>query len=296
MDVRRHAVLALAAVGCVACGNSHGAGDAPAGADANTGVLDSGGARTGRDGSAGGDASAEVIDGGGARTRRDAAAMDASAGDAGVDAPRGTDARVGDSAAGEDAAVAAPPDAGRDAALPTSCVGLESFIVDYLSIAAECADDGDCVADYNPLCGADSSRFATGCFVYRNAGASPQLLVSAASACSQLVCVGGCLPADCDCADPPKAACVAGACRAEVTQAELADCGSDADCTVVPYAHCCGATKRAINADFVDAYEAHPEWQRFDDPATCAVVGVCADDSAVTEARCEAGACALVFP
>jgi hypothetical protein len=63
--------------------------------------------------------------------------------------------------------------------------------------------------------------------------------------------------------------------------------------------HCCGATKRAINSIWLDAYDAHPEWQFFDDPVTCAVIGACMDDSNVEAAVCEGmpdGRCRLVFP
>lgn len=84
-------------------------------------------------------------------------------------------------------------------------------------------------------------------------------------------------------------------------EADLATCAAEGDCVVVNYRDCCGATKRAIHRDYIDAYEANPEWQVFDDPAICAMVGICRDDSNVTEARCnldagDAGRCDLVFP
>ena len=81
----------------------------------------------------------------------------------------------------------------------------------------------------------------------------------------------------------------------EVTEAEIVVCSMDADCIVVPYSHCCGSTKRAINQTYLDDYNANPEWQTFDDPDTCAVIGACQDDSGVTEARCEQGMCVLVY-
>ncbi len=88
---------------------------------------------------------------------------------------------------------------------------------------------------------------------------------------------------------------------ATITEAELADCSWDEDCTIVTYDHCCGSTRRAINAAHVATYEAHPEWQVFDDPATCAVIGACPDDSAVVAAWCyragaAQGTCQLVWP
>jgi hypothetical protein len=97
------------------------------------------------------------------------------------------------------------------------------------------------------------------------------------------------------CAAP--ATCVAGVCTGQgVTEDDLTSCISISDCIVVAYAHCCGATKRAINGAYLSAYESHPEWQVFDDLSICAVIGVCRDDSAVTSATCAEGICSLVFP
>lgn len=85
-------------------------------------------------------------------------------------------------------------------------------------------------------------------------------------------------------------------------EADLATCTEDSDCVVVDHQHCCGASKRAIHRDHIDAYEANPEWQVFDDPTICAMGGICRDDSDVTEARCirdaeaATGRCELVFP
>jgi hypothetical protein len=96
---------------------------------------------------------------------------------------------------------------------------------------------------------------------------------------------------------PVGATCLAGLCtNGDVTEADLANCVANSDCIVVPYSHCCGATKRAINAANLSAYESHPEWQVFADPGVCAVIGVCPDDSAVKSARCADGFCALVYP
>ncbi|MBN2196009.1 MAG: hypothetical protein JW751_24540 [Polyangiaceae bacterium] len=84
-----------------------------------------------------------------------------------------------------------------------------------------------------------------------------------------------------------------------VGEDSLDDCGGDAECIVVPYDHCCGATRRAINSAYAALYQAHPEWQIFDDPGACSVLGACQDDSRVTAAICTgepAGFCELVFP
>lgn len=87
-----------------------------------------------------------------------------------------------------------------------------------------------------------------------------------------------------------------------ITEDDLSACSNDDECIVVDYAHCCGSTKRAINAAFEDEYAAHPEWQSFFEEELCATIGICRDDSAVTTAQCarngdEAqGFCSLVFP
>ena len=68
---------------------------------------------------------------------------------------------------------------------------------------------------------------------------------------------------------------------------------------VVPYSHCCGSTRRAINAVYLEEYFAHPQWQVFNDPDLCAMMGACQDDSQVTSATCDGapdGMCVLVFP
>src|SRR3990167_3028463 len=40
-------------------------------------------------------------------------------------------------------------------------------------------------------------------------------------------------------------------------------CKSDSDCIYVPYNHCC-TTFRAINKNYLDEYNSHPEWQGVD--------------------------------
>lgn len=79
-------------------------------------------------------------------------------------------------------------------------------------------------------------------------------------------------------------------------EADIGQCQKDSDCIIVPYRHCCGATKKAINRKFLEIYKKTPVWQKFDDPETCAVAGICRSDEKVKEAQCEAGQCQLRFP
>jgi hypothetical protein len=72
---------------------------------------------------------------------------------------------------------------------------------------------------------------------------------------------------------------------------ELDGYTQDGECIVVAYSHCCGSTQRT------KAYIAHPEWQVFE--GSCVNMGVCADDTNVTEAICAGapdGTCTMVFP
>jgi hypothetical protein len=73
----------------------------------------------------------------------------------------------------------------------------------------------------------------------------------------------------------------------------LSSCKYDSECMVVDYSHCCGLSKIAINLNYLKYYNNHPEWQKFDDPQTCAVIGMCPDDSSAKEAVCEIGKCKL---
>lgn len=88
---------------------------------------------------------------------------------------------------------------------------------------------------------------------------------------------------------------------AGLTEEMLAQCAPGDTCIPVPYSHCCGATKRAINSDYRAAYDAEPAWQVFDDPGVCAMIGACRDDHAVVDAWCRpeatgGGTCQLIFP
>jgi hypothetical protein len=86
---------------------------------------------------------------------------------------------------------------------------------------------------------------------------------------------------------------------AAVTEEELIQCKTSADCIVVPYKHCCGSSKRAINKKHKLLYESKPEWQKFTDPGKCAKIGMCVSDQHVSEAKCAGETilqCVLKFP
>lgn len=78
---------------------------------------------------------------------------------------------------------------------------------------------------------------------------------------------------------------------------DIAGCKSDSDCVIVPYSHCCGSTKRAINKKYEADYRKHKDWQKFDDPAQCAVMGACISDKDKTKVSCVMNReCQLQFP
>lgn len=70
-----------------------------------------------------------------------------------------------------------------------------------------------------------------------------------------------------------------------VKESEIDICKQNSDCIVVPYDHCCGSTKRAINKKYKTIYFTKPSWQKFIGP--CHLMGICPNDSKVTEATCE---------
>lgn len=83
------------------------------------------------------------------------------------------------------------------------------------------------------------------------------------------------------------AICTDDGCESEEMSAEKVDhCSRDSDCILVPYRHCCGSTQKAINKRYKAVYEANPAWQKFDDPAKCALMGMCPSDKGVTKAAC----------
>lgn len=79
-----------------------------------------------------------------------------------------------------------------------------------------------------------------------------------------------------------------------IKESEITQCKKDNDCMIVPYRHCCGSTKRAINKKFLEDYNKNKSWQKFDNPQICAVAGACLSDDKVKDAKCEAGQCQLL--
>jgi hypothetical protein len=174
-----------------------------------------------------------------------------------------------------------------------------------------CTNDADCVIAYDvtqccPTCPAALPRTLV--------AAEPCLITHTESVpfgCRPSACSDGCEMPVCA-LDAQYARCVQSACMASrcprgytgdgcrpLTEADLGECRSSSDCIVVPYAHCCGATKRAVNRLYLEEYHQHPEWQSFS--GSCVAMGVCRDDSQVTAATCQdafdgSGRCELVFP
>jgi hypothetical protein len=106
---------------------------------------------------------------------------------------------------------------------------------------------------------------------------------------------------DCDMRSCPggELKCIEGKCtfvELNVTEEELDRCTEEKECIiVVDYIHCCGTTKRAINRKHQRYYEWHYESQFFNNPETCAVIGMCPDDSNVTSAKCENNKCRMIY-
>jgi len=84
--------------------------------------------------------------------------------------------------------------------------------------------------------------------------------------------------------------------KTTITRNNLQKCEEDSECIIVPYSSCCGSTKKAINKDYLDEYNSHPSWQKFEDPERCALMGFCGYDSEVTSAKCDNGGCVKVIP
>ena len=76
------------------------------------------------------------------------------------------------------------------------------------------------------------------------------------------------------------------------SESDLTLCSKDSDCIIVPYKHCCGSTKRAINKKYKELYEKTPEWQRYGKP-NCAVMGACMPDRNLKKTVCLSGRCQL---
>jgi hypothetical protein len=168
-----------------------------------------------------------------------------------------------------------------------------------------CRDPGDCLLRAHQL-------DCCGSYMMIGVAASDRdLFESAEAQCSSSFPI-------CECAQQPTVAedgrrandtgafaagCESGRCLstvdpARISENDLAFCEGDADCIVVPYDHCCGSTKRAINKDYLNTYNDHSEWQMFNDPTTCAVIGACRDDTNLDSALCQGapqGLCQLKF-
>ncbi|TSC83505.1 MAG: hypothetical protein G01um101416_1238 [Microgenomates group bacterium Gr01-1014_16] len=79
----------------------------------------------------------------------------------------------------------------------------------------------------------------------------------------------------------------------DVKEEDIVKCVKDSDCLVVPYNHCCGASKKAINKKYESLYFSKPEWQSFNDQSVCSRIGLCPPDNFVTEAICSDNYCNL---
>lgn len=77
--------------------------------------------------------------------------------------------------------------------------------------------------------------------------------------------------------------------ESDIKEEDIVKCETDSDCVVVPYRHCCGSTKKAINKKYKDLYSQKPEWQKFDNPQTCAIIGMCPNDRDINTAKCNSG-------
>jgi len=80
--------------------------------------------------------------------------------------------------------------------------------------------------------------------------------------------------------------------QTEMRESDMTKCQADADCIVVKYSSCCGATKKAINKMYLEEYNSYKERQNFDEKA-CTVI--CADDSNITDAVCIDNQCKLKY-
>lgn len=80
-----------------------------------------------------------------------------------------------------------------------------------------------------------------------------------------------------------------------ITESLIDNCEKTTDCVIVPYKHCCGKTKRAINKKYAELYSKTKNWHSFDDPETCEIMAPCPDDSEVTKAACVNKKCGLSF-
>ncbi len=78
-----------------------------------------------------------------------------------------------------------------------------------------------------------------------------------------------------------------------LTESEIRTCKRDSDCLIVPYKHCCGSTKRAINKKFIKQYESNVKWQSFQNESFCENIGICPSDRNINRSKCVKGFCKL---
>jgi hypothetical protein len=89
--------------------------------------------------------------------------------------------------------------------------------------------------------------------------------------------------------------CAADNTASEVQEQDIVACEASSECVLVPYSHCCGATKRGINRRYRALYEARPEWQSYAQPEVCATLGQCFPDTALHASRCVENRCQPAF-
>ncbi len=91
-----------------------------------------------------------------------------------------------------------------------ACTDAESLLVSAWEEAASCAEDADCRAMLNPLCGSGAQGAFDGCYIMVNQAADLSALETALEQTATCVPFG----ADCNCASPPAVGCVEARCAA----------------------------------------------------------------------------------
>ncbi len=150
--------------------------------------------------------------------------------------------------------------------------------------AAQCPFETESLADELIECKRDSD-----CRLLPTSCKNDPMAVNVESVALATKALKKCNPKGCGSVSKAKytAICTDEGCESEeLSEEKLSHCSTDADCIVVPYRHCCGSSKRAINRRHLKAFEANPSWRKFDDPGQCALMGMCPSDKAVTKAVC----------
>jgi hypothetical protein len=149
---------------------------------------------------------------------------------------------------------------------------------------ADCPFESESLPDELTVCKRDSD-----CRVVSSSCKNDPMSVNVKSVSLAKKSLAACNPKGCGSIPGGKftAVCTEEGCETEEFSAEMVShCSKDSDCVLVPFQHCCGSTKKAINKRHRALYEKHPEWQKFNDPAKCAVMGMCVSDKDVTKAEC----------